>query len=298
MIELKECCKVPYPEKLFEEYYEDGSAMYANVSASKVLDMMKCFIDMHKEPLFFILEIPETLENLELGETSSVDDFYTDVYYIDGMEKEQAVRVLETVGDILVKDGLNTFGIGAHISHDEILFGKYNFMVAFAPNTSKMKKLFSKFKIKKTENFVSAFNTFDAGHPGECRRYTSSDGKTIFDIPEILSSEGIYFAEKRAEHSADAIMFDDLVGKVLLVGIRYFTEDDEFISSEQFFGIVTEADEEKICIKQDNGQIRSIPPELRFIQRAEPGEYTLRSTNQVVKDPDFLISWNVTKQSE
>jgi len=298
MIELKKCCKVPYPERLFEEYEEDGSAMYANVSASKVIDMMKCFIDMHNEPLFFILEIPETLENLEPGETSSVDDFYTDVYYIDGMEKEQAIRVLDTVGDILVKDGLNTFGIGAHISHDELLFGKYNLMTAFAPNTSKIKKLFSKFKIQKTKSFVSAWNTFDPEHPGESRRYTSPDGKSIFDIPEMLSAEGIYFAEKRAEHNSDNLTFDALLGKVLLVGIRYFTEDDEFISSEQFFGIVTEADEEKICIKQEDGSIRSIPPELRFIQRAEPGEYTLKSTKQVVKDPDFLITWNVTKQSK
>ena len=58
MIELKECCQVPFPEKLFEEYEVTESAIYANVNASKILDMMKGVIDIHDEPLFFILEIP------------------------------------------------------------------------------------------------------------------------------------------------------------------------------------------------------------------------------------------------
>ena len=58
MIELKECCRVPFPEKLFEKYEVKENAIYANVNTSKVLDMMKRFIKMHEEPLFFILEIP------------------------------------------------------------------------------------------------------------------------------------------------------------------------------------------------------------------------------------------------
>ena len=44
MIELKECCQVPFPEKLFEEYEVNESAIYDNVNSSKVLDMMKRFI--------------------------------------------------------------------------------------------------------------------------------------------------------------------------------------------------------------------------------------------------------------
>ena len=44
MLEMKECCKVPFPEKLFEEYEVKDTAIYANVNASKVVDMMKRFI--------------------------------------------------------------------------------------------------------------------------------------------------------------------------------------------------------------------------------------------------------------
>ena len=58
MIELKDRCKVPFPEKLFEEYEVRETAIYANVNTSKILDIMKRFIEMHDEPLFFILELP------------------------------------------------------------------------------------------------------------------------------------------------------------------------------------------------------------------------------------------------
>ena len=48
MLEIKEGCKVPFPEKLFEGYEARDTAIYANVNASKILDMMKHFIEMHK----------------------------------------------------------------------------------------------------------------------------------------------------------------------------------------------------------------------------------------------------------
>ncbi len=34
MLEMKECCKVPFPKKLFEEYEVKDTAIYANVNAS------------------------------------------------------------------------------------------------------------------------------------------------------------------------------------------------------------------------------------------------------------------------
>ena len=55
MLELKECCQVPFPEKLFEGYEVTDSAIYANVNASKVPEMMRQFIAMHEEPLFFLM---------------------------------------------------------------------------------------------------------------------------------------------------------------------------------------------------------------------------------------------------
>jgi hypothetical protein len=40
--------------------------------------------------------------------------------------------------------------------------------------------------------------------------------------------------------------------------------------------------------RADNGQRVSLPPQL---QEAEPGEYRLRATGEVVVDPDYFARW-------
>lgn len=87
------------------------------------------------------------------------------------------------------------------------------------------------------------------------------------------------------------ITFKNLIGKVLLVGITYNDKNGNVKERKQFWGTVTEADEKKILIEQKNGEIFSVPPDLRAIEPAPKGEYRLHSTGEVVSDPDFLTTW-------
>lgn len=181
MIELKQCCKVPFPEKLFEEYKASENAIHANVGASKVVKMMKRFVEMHDEPMFFILELPSKDDTGIPGEkTLSNTDEKTDVYFIDGLDAKQATMFIDSLGNFLIKDGMNTFGIGGHESHEEILFGKYNVMTIYTRDPAAYHDLLDGFGIRKTENLVTAWDTFTSEHPGECERYVSEEtGKTI-----------------------------------------------------------------------------------------------------------------------
>ncbi|MGB7589031.1 MAG: hypothetical protein WBM00_10020 [Solirubrobacterales bacterium] len=43
--------------------------------------------------------------------------------------------------------------------------------------------------------------------------------------------------------------------------------------------------------RADTGDLEWLPPDLRAFKPAEPGEYTLRPTGEVVVDPDFLSTW-------
>ena len=144
-------------KEIFEEYEVKDTAIYANVNASKVVDMMKRFIEMHDEPMFFILELP--CKNKEIS-------------------------------------------------------------------------------------------------------------------------------------------FDELIGKVLLVGITYYTHDNEYIEQKQFYGTVTEANETIIRVKQKDGTDFTLPPDLSSTKRARQGEYKLRSTGEIVINPDFLATWNLNKAKE
>ena len=303
MLEMKECCKVPFPEKLFEEYEVKDTAIYANVNASKVVDMMKRFIEMHNEPMFFILELPcENEDGITSKKTitNATDDY--DVYFIDGLDTEQALGCLNSLGSFLVKDGMNNFGFGCHESHEEILLGKYNVMTIYTKEAGSYRKFFKNFGIKKVKKLVTAWDTFDPLHPGECERCVSEKtGKTIYDIPEMYKEYGMYLYEARKEYDEEAekeITFDELIGKVLLVGITYYTHDNEYIEQKQFYGTVTEANDDLIRVKQKDGTDFTLPPDLSSTKRARQGEYKLRSTGEVVVNPDFLATWNLNRAKE
>ena len=51
-------------------------------------------------------------------------------------------------------------------------------------------------------------------------------------------------------------------------------------------------------IKQKDGTDFTLPPDLSSTKRARQGEYKLRSTGEVVVNPDFLATWNLNKAKE
>ncbi len=297
MLEMRACCKVPFPERLFEEYEVSDTNIYVNVGASKILEMMRRFIQMHDEPLFFILELPHRLDDGISEEKTLINASDDDVYFIDGLDAYQATDCIDALGEFLVKDGMNTFGIGGHESHEEILFGRYNVMTIYTADAEAYRDFMHSFGIKKTYAHVTAWDTFDSEHFGECKLYVSKEtGKTIYDIPEAYKECGMYFYETRKAYDEEAeneITFDDLIGKVLLVGITYYTHDNEYIEKKQLYGTVTEANENGIRVRQKDGTDFTLPPDLGSTKRARQGEYKLRSTGEVVVNPDFLATWTV-----
>lgn len=286
MLEMKSFCRVPFPEKLCEGYEICEDSVYANVNASKVTGMMERFIKEADGPVFFILEIPTDAENQPEG------NFCSDVYYIDGLDGESALRLLSETGELLVNDGMNKFGFGVHSNGEEILFGKYNVMSVYAKDTRKYERFFEDFGINKTRELITAWDTFDSEHPGD-----SFCCEQIYDIPKKFREYGMYFAERRYDDgSIVPISFRELLGKTALVGISRYGKDGACIGRTQFFGTVTRADEKAIVISESGGEEHTLPPDTSPVRRARPGEYKLRSNGQTVKDPDFLITWNVMPQ--
>jgi hypothetical protein len=67
----------------------------------------------------------------------------------------------------------------------------------------------------------------------------------------------------------------------------------------QVYGRVSSADRTRgIQVKlQGNreGETCTLPPDTRAFKRAKRGNYTLKSTGEVVVDPDFTTSWTFGK---
>jgi hypothetical protein len=92
---------------------------------------------------------------------------------------------------------------------------------------------------------------------------------------------------------------DDLIGRYALVGVSWYAADGTTIMSRaEYHGRVTVADAIKgvaiECEGVREGEIFTLPPDLRAFSPAAPGaSYTLKSTNEIVRDVDVLATWSV-----
>jgi len=87
------------------------------------------------------------------------------------------------------------------------------------------------------------------------------------------------------------------IGKHLLIGVTYLDHDDSFLEQKQIHGNILRINEhEGIVIWINNSSEEyKLPPDLNSLQDAPKGEFRLRSTGEVVVDPDLLATWTITK---
>ncbi|MFX1535690.1 MAG: hypothetical protein ACFFDI_15865 [Promethearchaeota archaeon] len=84
------------------------------------------------------------------------------------------------------------------------------------------------------------------------------------------------------------------IGKYILIGITRLDNEGNIIRQDQYHGIFEAMDDQCIYIRLTNsGEVFTLPPDLSAFQKAEPGEYRLRSTGEVVINPDFTVVWTV-----
>ena len=93
---------------------------------------------------------------------------------------------------------------------------------------------------------------------------------------------------------ADDRFAAELVGTDVLAGITTVDRAGKVLGQWQFHGTVVRASiEHGVIIVDAQGQEHSLPLDRRAYEPAEPGEYRLRSTGEVVEDPAWLTTWTV-----
>jgi hypothetical protein len=88
---------------------------------------------------------------------------------------------------------------------------------------------------------------------------------------------------------------DEYIGRTLLLGITYTGPDGEFRRQEQLVGTIMRVDfDEGILIScEPDGRPFVLPGDPAWVEKAPPAEYRLRSTGQVVTNPDFLAKVSI-----
>jgi hypothetical protein len=85
-----------------------------------------------------------------------------------------------------------------------------------------------------------------------------------------------------------------LLGSHVLVGLTYLRPDGETAHMLQFHGTVESVGDDVIEVRRaDTGEIFTLPPAPDAFAPAPPGDYRLRSTGEVVVDPDFTCTMTV-----
>ncbi len=90
----------------------------------------------------------------------------------------------------------------------------------------------------------------------------------------------------------DHLFAGQIIGKRVLVGITYRDSDDNFVEQKQFYGEVIRVGEvEGIVLRIPiSGKEFKLPPDFRNFAEAAPGEYRLRSTGEVIVNPDYTTT--------
>lgn len=100
----------------------------------------------------------------------------------------------------------------------------------------------------------------------------------------------------RGRPAWDRATADKLVGATVLVGVTYDEPDGARLS--RFFGTIIGADaHEGVTLRLGGsraGEVHALPPDLRPFLPAQPGSYRLSETGEVVTDPDYTVTWEIT----
>ena len=196
MLKMIRGVEVDCANKLEEEYEIRGSYLFANINEDKILKIINEFIDLQKESLFLILEVPA---NLNQEKTKGI--FHKNVYYIDNISKGYAKEILNSIGFLFVNDGLGQIGIGNHYTNAEIMTNKYNVVTIFEGKDDlvKYESILLNNKIHKTDNLLTAWDYFSDDNSGKCILF-ENDGKTIYDVVENLKkTSNLYYVEQRED---------------------------------------------------------------------------------------------------
>ena len=146
-------CRASCEKKLREGFEETERGFVANVSAENIDRLMRDYVAAQTEELFLFIEKPCNLAEEEPDERGVVTQPHVNVYYWDGITKEQANVVLDKYGDWLINDGFVCFGFGVKGCASEIMKDKYIRTSSSQPRRSAPSRITS--RLQPAANFLS-----------------------------------------------------------------------------------------------------------------------------------------------
>jgi hypothetical protein len=97
--------------------------------------------------------------------------------------------------------------------------------------------------------------------------------------------------------SLDESKIRKLLYKYVIIGLTYVDNNDKVIETIQLHGRITRINQIDgvVITREDKAEEYKLPADLSAFEEAEPGEYKLTKTGEIIVDPDYLSSWTIQK---
>lgn len=100
------------------------------------------------------------------------------------------------------------------------------------------------------------------------------------------------------EYTLDEEQARSVIGMRVVVELTYVDARGAVQSVEDFVGVVDRVNlEDGLVLRLASSQERALPPDLSNLQPAVPGAHRLKSTDEVVENPDYVAAWTVPVQA-
>lgn len=194
---------------LEEGFIEGDGRLDAQVSAEHIRTVMENYLALNqKADIFFFMEVPLNLDQEKVEKKPEGNNLgilksqHRMVYYLDGIDSEEGMEILDTFGEVLINDGLSAFGFGTKDSE----IGKYQYnemLVHVYEDMDPWKKVFLLADVPERKDLTFADDVFSWKNPGVAERYEDDQGRSVYDVVDVLKKAGLYEAEVREENPDD-----------------------------------------------------------------------------------------------
>lgn len=92
---------------------------------------------------------------------------------------------------------------------------------------------------------------------------------------------------------------NQLKGKVFLIGLTFIDQEEEIIELYQTHGTVVRLTVDGFFkIRRKDKSVFTIPYDKDTIKAAKAGEYREKSTGEIIKNPDYIMTWEIKTTRE
>lgn len=106
--------------------------------------------------------------------------------------------------------------------------------------------------------------------------------------------------QKEATHLGfpiDENKIKSLLYKYVIIGLSYIDKNENVLETVQLHGRVMRINSAEgiVVHREDKQEEYKLPLDFDGFQLAQPGEYKLNMTGEIIVDPDYISSWSIQK---